>query len=381
MENSSVRFKIAEQESEKEAIYAFRYKVYVEEMGKSLVNADHDRKFLKDAQDDVSVQFYLEDDNGVFACIRGFIGGDEPFTKTEKENFALDKFSEYGDNSISITGKLMIDAKKRNSPALGILLCNVYRYGRERGVKFDFCNCAPSLVQLYEMLGYRRYKDSISDPDVGYRIVLVNVLEDIQHLRFVKSPFYRLAQSLNNQTDTSDWFAKNFKVKIKHIHRNLLDEEEIWKYFSSALGDGGIHLLEGFTDKEKESLMSQGTLINVNKGKTITQKGNWGESLYIILTGRVEMFVHEKDQHFSLGYLGQGEVFGLSAYVNILELTNTVAVEHTQLLELSKFTYLKLSVNQLKLTNKLNNNLLKILTGRFAPVTDEWLSSTQQTKK
>jgi len=80
-------------------------------MGKSLVNADHDRKFLKDAQDDVSVQFYLEDDNGVFACIRGFIGGDEPFTKTEKENFALDKFSEYGDNAISIIASLVFQTR------------------------------------------------------------------------------------------------------------------------------------------------------------------------------------------------------------------------------------------------------------------------------
>lgn len=380
MKNSSIHFRVANNPEQKQAIYAFRYKIYIQEMGKTLADVDHENKLLKDDRDDHSVQFYLEDEDGVVACLRSFVSEEKPFTSEEIDDFALNRFSSFEKGSISLTGKLMIDPKKRNTSALGLLVINTYKYVREKGVQFDFCNCAPSLVQLYEMLGYRRYKDNITDNDVGYRVPLVNVLEDIQHYEFIKSPFYRYARELPNNPIYSDWFAKNFKVKIRHIFRNLIDEEAIWKYFSNTIGDFGILLLEGFTEKEKETLMALGTLIGVNKGNSITNIGNWGESLYLILAGKVEVFIHENNSDFSLGYLSRGQVFGLSAFVDTFELTNTVAIKNTELLELSKFSYQKLSKKNPVLANKLMLNMLKILSKKFSHVSDKWINDIQQLK-
>ena len=126
--------------------------------------------------------------------------------------------------------------------------------------------------------------------------------------------------------------------------------------------------------------MAQGTLIGVKKGKSITNRGNWGESLYIILAGKVEVFIHKKEEEFSLGYLGRGQVFGLSAFVNALELANTIAIKNTELLEISKFSYQRLSKKNPTLTHKLNLNLLKILSKRFSHVTDRWVNSLKQKK-
>jgi hypothetical protein len=380
VKNSSIHFRVANTPEQKQAIYAFRYKIYIQEMGKTITDVDHENKLLKDDRDDHSVQFYLEDEDGIVACLRSFVSEEKPFTSEEIDDFALNLFSSFEKGSISLTGKLMIDPKKRNTSALGLLVINAYKYGREKGVKFDFCNCAPSLVQLYEMLGYRRYKDNITDNDVGYRVPLVNVLEDIQHYEFIKSPFYRYARVLPNNPTYSDWFAKNFKVKIRHIFRNLIDEEAIWKYFSNTIGDFGILLLEGFTEKEKETLMALGTLIGVNKGNSITNIGNWGESLYLILAGKVEVFIHENNSDFSLGYLSRGQVFGLSAFVDTFELTNTVAIKNTELLELSKFSYQKLSKKNPVLANKLMLNMLKILSKKFSHVSDKWINDIQQLK-
>ena len=378
MGNSNIRFKIAQNNEQLQAIYAFRYKIYIQEMGKTIKDVDHNKQLLKDHRDDDAVQFFLEDDDGVFACLRTFFSSDTSITSTEIKDYGLEKFLAFNPSSICLSGKLMIDAKKRNSSALGILLGSAYKYGRERGVQFDFCNCAPSLVQLYEMLGYRRYKENITDEDVGYRVPLVNVLEDVQHYQFIQSPFYRYARALPNDTTSSDWFAKNFKVKIRHIFRNLVDEDIIWKYFSNTLGDYGIPLLEGFSSKEKEIVMALGTLIEVKKGNSITNRGNWGESLYIVLEGKVEVFIHKNDKEFSLGYLGSGHCFGLSAFVNALELANTVAVQNTELLELSKFSYQRLTKKHPSLAQKLNLNLLKILSKRFSHVTDKWVNSIKQ---
>jgi len=380
VKNLNIHFRVANNPEQKQAIYAFRYKIYILEMGKTLANVDHENKLLKDDRDDHAVQFYLEDEDGVVACLRSFVSEEKPFTSEEIEDYSLNLFSSFEKGSICLTSKLMIDSKKRNTSALGLLVINAYKYGREKGVQFDFCNCAPSLVQLYEMLGYRRYKDNITDNDVGYRVPLVNVLEDIQHYEFIKSPFYRYARELPNNPIYSDWFAKNFKVKIRHIFRNLIDEEAIWKYFSNTIGDFGILLLEGFTEKEKETLMALGTLIGVNKGNSITNIGNWGESLYLILAGKVEVFIHENNSDFSLGYLSRGQVFGLSAFVDTLELTNTVAIKNTELLELSKFSYQKLSKKNPVLANKLMLNMLKILSQKFSHVSDKWINDIQQLK-
>ena len=153
MGNSNIRFKIAQNNEQLQAIYAFRYKIYIQEMGKTIKDVDHNKQLLKDHRDDDAVQFFLEDDDGVFACLRTFFSSDTSITSTEIKDYGLEKFLAFNPSSICLSGKLMIDAKKRNSSALGILLGSAYKYGRERGVKFDFCNCAPSLVQLYEMLG------------------------------------------------------------------------------------------------------------------------------------------------------------------------------------------------------------------------------------
>ena len=158
-------------------------------MGKTIKDVDHNNQLLKNHTHHDPVKFYLEDDDGVFACLRTFFSSDTSITSTEIKDYGLEKFLAFNPASLGLSGTLMIDPKKRNSSALGILLGSAYKYGRERGVQFDFCNCAPSLVQLYEMLGYRRYKENITDEDVGYRVPLVNVLEDVQHSQFIQSPF------------------------------------------------------------------------------------------------------------------------------------------------------------------------------------------------
>lgn len=113
VKNSSIHFKVANNPEQKQAIYAFRYKIYIQEMGKTITDVDHENKLLKDDRDDHSVQFYLEDEDGVVACLRSFVSEEKPFTSEEIDDFALNLFSSFEKGSISLTGKLMIDPKKK----------------------------------------------------------------------------------------------------------------------------------------------------------------------------------------------------------------------------------------------------------------------------
>ena len=59
-------------DAEREAIWAFRYRVYVEEMGRKAVQADHERGWVRDPEDDkpYSTHLYTHDGGVVTGAIR-----------------------------------------------------------------------------------------------------------------------------------------------------------------------------------------------------------------------------------------------------------------------------------------------------------------------
>src|SRR5947209_1693584 len=57
---------VAESEEERDAVFRFRYSVYVEELGRKLGNADHERRQVHDDEDDrpYTVLLYTAADDG-----------------------------------------------------------------------------------------------------------------------------------------------------------------------------------------------------------------------------------------------------------------------------------------------------------------------------
>jgi hypothetical protein len=57
---------VAENEDERDAVFRFRYSVYVEELGRKLGNADHRSRRVHDEEDDqpYSMLLYTADDDG-----------------------------------------------------------------------------------------------------------------------------------------------------------------------------------------------------------------------------------------------------------------------------------------------------------------------------
>jgi hypothetical protein len=95
----------------------------------------------------------------------------------------------------------------RDSPALSILFTAAFKMSKERNVRFDFCHCAPAQLQLYQRLGYRRYAANFSDK-TGLRVPMVMLLDDIRHLKRVRSPLFRIACKYENNSATAVWFSR-----------------------------------------------------------------------------------------------------------------------------------------------------------------------------
>lgn len=65
----------------------------------------------------------------------------------------------------------------------------IYDFWRNRDISFDFINVNEPLDKFYEALGYRRYMPDFRHPEFGAVVPMVMVVNDVEHLRKVGSPF------------------------------------------------------------------------------------------------------------------------------------------------------------------------------------------------
>jgi len=106
--------------AKKEEIYNFRYKVYVEELGKSIKSADDDKKWLTDELDESAILFFVEADGEIIASSRMNHGAVTDFSEYWKNLYKLDEFSKYSKENISLSSRIMV-AKEWRGLGLAVL--------------------------------------------------------------------------------------------------------------------------------------------------------------------------------------------------------------------------------------------------------------------
>jgi len=146
MRNFTDQIRIAETDEERRAIFAFRYRVYIEEMGKPYKNADHENKLLTDELDDCATLLYVETDNEIIGTVRINWGCEEKVMSFYNNlDLALPYFSHFPSNLFSFNSRLMTSLAYRNTLLPKNLAEESYRLGRENGVYFNFISCKPIL--------------------------------------------------------------------------------------------------------------------------------------------------------------------------------------------------------------------------------------------
>ena len=186
-----------ETEEEREAVYRFRYKVYIEEMGRPQKYADHTNRRICEPLDDKAIIIAAFDSN------QNIIG-------TVRKNFASDGdlgfyqewygMAEYAGNShpkyTSITTKMMISPEYRNTYLIARMSIYIYVKTFEREALFDFIDCNHHLEKFFTGLGYYRYRDEIYHHEYGQVIPMVGSVRDLSHLKNIKSPLAKHCEEL-----------------------------------------------------------------------------------------------------------------------------------------------------------------------------------------
>jgi predicted GNAT family N-acyltransferase len=370
---------VARRDEDRERIFRFRYDVYVTEMGKSPAEADHQKKIIRDELDEDAHLLYAEDEGQIVGTVRLNCRSKKKFPDVWEQRYDIEKFAPSFGDHISMTSRMMVARDYRGSSVPAALVGAVYSAGREMGSKFDFCNCAPSLLEFYEQIGFRRFTDGFVDEDNGYHVPLVMVVRDTQYLRQVRSPLYRVARNFEHEPETGAWFQETFPSHAGIANSRTRNTEEFWKQLSDQLADPPtecIPLFESLSDKEVSNFLRSGTVLSLQPGDRIIRQGDVGDEMYIILSGVAEAVSRKEDQEHSLAIMSKGQIFGEVAFISTAVRSADVnALTEMQVLIISKGFLTRAMRKQPEISAKVLFNLSLILAQRLRDRTDSWVEA------
>lgn len=136
-------------------LFRFRYRVYVEEMGRPQKYARHDSKTIVDFLDDTATNIVASDGEEILGCVRinflrdGSIGDYAPF-------YGMDGLDPDSASAASICTRLMVNrCKRRTMVTIGVVTA-VYEFALKRGIATNYIDCNRHLVQFFSKFGYER---------------------------------------------------------------------------------------------------------------------------------------------------------------------------------------------------------------------------------
>ncbi|MFN7591590.1 MAG: N-acyl amino acid synthase FeeM domain-containing protein [Planctomycetota bacterium] len=165
----ALQVRVAHTPVELEAIYRFRYDVYVREMGKPLSTADHANGLLTDGFDAGAIQYFVGDDTQVIGAMR-LHAGNLPAAVVERLDAA--RFG-LPVSKLGFVSKAMVSRDRRGSMSFLAMAKTAYETAAARGVELGLIHCRRDLVPLYERIGYRAYGPAWVDAEVGPQAAMV----------------------------------------------------------------------------------------------------------------------------------------------------------------------------------------------------------------
>jgi predicted GNAT family N-acyltransferase len=190
-DQSPLRFGIYSDDSAPAALYEFRYKIYVEEMGRKQKYACADTKTIRDPLDEKGHQGLILRDTDIVGCIRmnllkhGAVGDYFDF-------YDLSVLSPDGLMRSSICTRLMIEPSLRRTAASIDLVKFAYEFGLRNGIDTCFIDCNSHLTRFFGRFGWRRLY-SREHEEYGLVDVMRLDLRDTDYLGSIDSPFAAIA--------------------------------------------------------------------------------------------------------------------------------------------------------------------------------------------
>ena len=365
---------IAETDAEKQEIYRLRYQLYIEEMsgGSRHTEADTLARELRDESDRDAVQFYGRQDGRLMICARTNIRGVHPLEC--EEQLEMRNFGSAFPHQVTLSSRLALHPKLQGSFVLKRLLCRMYQFWREHEIRFDFIDCHPRLLPLYSRLGWRLYKPGFKHPKYTYVIPMVLVVDDLEHLEQVRSPFTSIAGHFPYSTTGRELLLSKYPVAEDSLLSSDLGANAFWELLRSRLLEqfATAELPGLFMDMSADDVKLLGTLghiVRVEEPDTVVSIGESGREVFVILDGSFHVLANTGSGHADktiIKLLGPGDVFGEIAFLTEgIRCASVAAAEESTVLVLNAKALDRLSKVSPKVAVQLFRNLARILAIRL----------------
>lgn len=289
-----------------EEVCRLRYRVYVEELGFTPPGTDHHARSVTDPLDTVSTVYALLAEDRVLGTVRCTRLSDYPDHPPFQSQPFIDRFRP---EEIGSTSRFMLAPESRKSAYIFKLLASAVQFGINHGIRFNFGDTNPFLMDYFEQLGYRRYAPPVNDPIYGLHVPIVMLLRDLGYLREVKSPLLRYVENLSDDDEARTWFSETFPKLARWRTATVLSPDGLMKlsedfgcpieaFNQGALGELGDH---------RDSLLAHTAILEISPGDRVIQPGEVDDTLYICLNGTL---VLDEDGHRQT--IRPGKAFGIT---------------------------------------------------------------------
>mgnify|MGYP000423827428 CR=1 FL=1 len=360
-----VRF--AETEEELRASYQLRYKVYVECMGRLKDKGDHIQKELRDENDEKARAVIAIKDGVAIGTLRLFWGGDTDFSQSLIEAYHLSPFINLLDaKQICIVERLMVDETHRGSTTTLRMYKEVMHFVLDHYVEAVFLDCEPHHLNSYLKLGFRPFTETYTYPGIGLVIPMILITGDYEHLKKVGSPFAMLTR----EEDLSHCLHTNELIhKIDHT-TNIVSYsiEGQGEYLSQIYADTQLlsntkpKIFDELGDDEIKRVIEKSHIIECSLGDHIIEKNNSAKTIFVLLSGVVEVRRGKELQ----AVIAPGEIIGEIAYFLKVPRTASIvaATGNVRVLSLDEAAMSRLLKYESTVANNILMNICRTLCFR-----------------
>lgn len=305
---------------EREAVYRFRYQVYVEEFGRELGSPDHGRRWVTDADDDKDTTTILYtgsvDKITGTVRVRHWRAGEVPHH--DFEELSMDRFPDIDERNTAEIGRLMVRPSMRGKVIVASLVRASYELlAGEQHTDLVFCYCSPGLVRYYQHIAMRPFGGRpVLAPD-GIMLPLVAVMSNRAYYRQTGSFLTPLVRRYFGPGKRRPIDLEPYRPLFAPLANGIeLDAERVWEEVErTLLGDGARRpgsLLAELPAAAARDLVGRGLIVDVPAGTLVTRQGFREAELYVVLGGR---FDADADGRV-LGRAERGELFGEDALLD-----------------------------------------------------------------
>ena len=366
-----VRVQEATSRADREEIYRFRYRVYVEELKKPLPFADHERRLYTDELDEQARLLVAYDENAgtIVGTVRTMFGTETTFPEALVDKLSLGPLLDSaGPESICHSGMFMVDPAYRGLTIASQLVATMYRIAYQIGAQVEICISELALVRPYYQMGYRPYAAPFRPYDsAGLRVPLAWTLRDRDYLQSVGSPF---AGFLAPEMSDDGAMAAVLAEQYADFRSPRVSPRKLGEFWSAVAHSSPAFrppsMFEGVDRERIDPYLENLPTLEVPAGQRFYSRGENERGMGLLLSGKLGVTLDDGPDPFLFAVLTPGELFGeMANFLTSGRSASLLALEDSEVLLLSHDLVEKLERKDPEVGQAVRRNVTALLASRL----------------